>query len=179
MSLTAANKIAEEIRKDLFSGDDLTVMKAVHRCREEGSALLMQPLLAVFSTTGNANIRSEILDMLSTLKVSGVEQDFLDALKNPAYRSARKDILTCIWSSGLQPVEGVALITEIAAEGTYEEAIECLTILENMEDEVPESELLEASSIARTFISFNSGDPKIGLMADLLAALEGRSESFE
>lgn len=177
MSTNAQNKIIEEIRKDLFSGDDLTVMKAVLRCKEEGTAALVQPLIAIFCTSKNVHIQAEIYDMLSSLKVSGSESDFLEALVNPTYKGARKDLLTCIWSANLQPVDGVILLTEIAVEGSFEEAVECLTIIENLEDEVAEGDLLEASSIARTFITTNPDDPKVSLIADLLVALENRTEA--
>lgn len=177
MSTSAQNKIVEEIRKDLFSGDDLTVMKAVLRCKEEGTAALIQPLIAIFCTSKNQHIRAEIYDMLSSLKVSGAEEIFMEALANKAYRTSRKDLLTCIWSANLQPVEGVVLLTEIAVEGDFEEAVECLTIIENLEDEVAEGDLLEASSIARTFITSFPNDPKVSLIADLLVALENRTEA--
>lgn len=176
MNNTTKSKITEEIKKDLFSGDDTTVMKAIHRCQEEGSSQLVEPLIAVFCTTKNLIIKSEIGEMLASLKVSGVDDIFIDALKNPAYSASKREILSFIWSSGLQPVSDVAFIVELAIDGTYEEAIECLTIIESMDDAIPESELLEGSSLARAFISSNKEDQKVGLIADLLVALESRTE---
>jgi hypothetical protein len=67
-------------------------------------------------------------------------------------------------------------MVELAIDGTYEEAIECLTIIESMDDAIPEQELLEGSSLARAFITSNKEDDKVGLIADLLVALEGRTE---
>lgn len=176
MNNTSKSKITEEIKKDLFSGDDTTVMKAVHRCQEEGSSQLVEPLIAVYCTTGNMIIKSEIGEMLGSLKVSGVDDVFMDALRNPAFINSRRELLSFIWSSGLQPVNDVAFITELAIDGSYEEALECLTIIESMDDAIPESELLEGSSLARAFISSNKEDQKVGLIADLLVALESRTE---
>jgi len=176
MSNTIKSKIVEDIKKDLFSGDDTVVMKAVHRCQEEGNSQLVQPLVAVYCTTPNLIIKSEIGEMLSSLKVSGVEDVFVDALKNPDFKASRKELLSFIWSSGLQPVNDVAFMVELAIDGTYEEAIECLTIIESMDDAIPEQELLEGSSLARAFITSNKEDDKVGLIADLLVALEGRTE---
>jgi hypothetical protein len=176
MSNMTKSKIIEELKKDLFSGDDATVMKAIHRCQEEGNSQLVHPLVALYCTTPNVIIKSEIGEMLASLKVSGVEDVFIEALKNPLYKSSRKELLSFIWSSGLQPVNDVAFIVELAIDGTYEEAIECLTIIESMDDAIPEHEILEGSSLARAFITSNKEDDKVGLIADLLVALEGRTE---
>lgn len=176
--MTSANssKIQEEIKKDLFSGDDKVVMAAIHRSKEEGTALLVGPLIAVYANTDNVIIKGEIAEMLASLKVSNTESSFIEALKNKEYTHVRKDLLGFIWSSGIQPVEAIVLLTEIATEGSYEEALECLTIVESLEEGVPEEQILEAGSLLRAYISSNKENPKISLLADLLVAIETRSE---
>lgn len=176
MNSTAQKKKIEEIKKDLFSGDDGKVLKAVKACQEEGNAALVEPLLTVFATTSNLIIKQEVGEMLNELKVSNVDEAFRNALKNPEFISSRKEILSFIWGSGIQPVEDVVLLTEIAIEGSFEEALECHTIIESIEDGVAEADLLEAASIARTFISSYPESDKKHLIADILVAIEGRQE---
>lgn len=176
MSSTAQKKKIEEIKKDLFSEDDTKVLKAVKNCQDEGSATLVEPLIAVYATTSNLLIKQEIGEMLSELKVSGADEAFRNALKNPDFIKARKELLSFIWSSGIQPVEDVVLLTEIAVDGSFEEALECLTIIESIEDGVAEADLLEAATIARTYISSNPESEKRHLIADILMAIEGRQE---
>jgi hypothetical protein len=85
-------------------------------------------------------------------------------------------LLSFIWNSGIQPAGEVVFLTELAIEGSYEEALECLTIIEEIEEGIPEDHLLEASSIARAFITTNKDHEKVHLIADLLVAIEGRQE---
>lgn len=179
MSTAAQKKKIEEVKRDLFSGDDKLLQKAINFCKEEGTAELVEPLIAVYATTENMFIKQEVGEMLSELKVSNVEAIFSAALKNPEYIQSRKELLSFIWSSGIQPVEDLVLLTEIAIEGSFEEAIECLTIIESIEDEIAESDILEASTIARAFISSHPEDQKRHLIADILVAIEGRQEIDE
>ncbi|MEZ4799680.1 MAG: hypothetical protein R2809_07890 [Flavobacteriales bacterium] len=179
MNTPAQKKKIEEVKKDLFSGDDSLVQKAINYCREEGSAELVEPLITVFATTKNLHVKQEVGEMLSQLKVSNVEDAFMKAIKNPKYRHVRKQLLFFIWSSGIQPSNYLVQLTEIAIDGSYEEAVECLTIIEGLEDEIPESDILEASTIAREYISRYKMDEKRFLVADILVAIEGRQEIEE
>lgn len=176
MNTAAQKKKIEEVKKDLFSGDDSLVQKAINYCREEGTAELVEPLITVFATTKNLHVKQEVGEMLSELKVSNVEDVFMEAIQNPKYIHSRKQLLFFVWSSGIQPTNYIVPLTEIAINGTYEEAIECLTIIESLEDEIPESDILEASTLARAYISSNGFDEKRFLIADILIAIEGRQE---
>ncbi len=176
MSTSGKSRVQEEIKRDLFSGDDKVVMAAIHRAKEEGTSALVEPLIAVYASSNNAVILGEIGDMLSSLKVSNTEESFIMALENPDYKAIRKDLLGFIWNSGIQPVNAVALLSEIAVEGSFEEALECLTIVESLEEGVPEEQILEAGSLLRSFIGNHREDPKVHLLADLLVAIENRSE---
>lgn len=178
MSTTAKNKQIEEIKRELFSDDDIVVMKAVHKCREEGSKPLVEPLIAVYASTKHAEIRREIADILGNLKVSGLEEIFVKAISNKQYASVRKDLLSFIWNSGIQPVDAVVVLAEIAVEGSFEEALECVTIIESMEDPITETDILEASSILRGALSTDSTSPKKDLWYDMLTSLESKTEEL-
>jgi hypothetical protein len=176
MSTSAKNKVIEEIRRDLFSGEDLVVMKAVKKCEDLSAPQLVEPLIAVFATTDNIAIKQEVGEMLGSLKVSNTEDYFFNALRNKEFRNVRRELLSFIWNSGIQPAGEVVFLTELAIDGSYEEALECLTIIEEIEEGIPEDHLLEASSIARAFITTNKDHEKVHLIADLLVAIEGRQE---
>ncbi|MFM2000512.1 MAG: hypothetical protein RL204_2459 [Bacteroidota bacterium] len=178
MSSSSKNKLVEEIKKDLFSGDDVVVMKAVLKCKDQDSVTLVEPLIAVYASTGMPEIRREVADLLNNIKVPNAEQAFLKALANKQNAKVRKDILSFIWNSGIQPTEHIVDLTEIAIDGSFEEALECLTIIENIDDQVPEEKILESVSVLRSAISSQPNDPKTGLLADLLSVLESRTEEF-
>jgi len=178
MSSNTKNKQIEEIKNDLFSGDDVVVMKAALKCKDQDSAALVEPLIAVYASTSMPEIKKEVSDLLNNIKVPNAENAFLKALSNKQNVKIRKDILSFIWNSGIQPVEDVVQLAEIASGGTFEEALECLTIIENIDDQIPEEQILESASVLRSAISSQPNDPKTGLLADLLMVLESRSEDF-
>jgi hypothetical protein len=176
MSSSSKNKLVEEIKNDLFSGDDVVVMKAVLKCKDQDSITLVEPLIAVYASTGMPEIKREVADLLDNIKVPNAEQAFLKALSNKQNAKIRKDILSFIWNSGIQPIEQIVDLTEIAIDGSFEEALECLTIIENIDDQVPEEKILESASLLRTAISTSPNDPKTALLADILMTLETKTE---
>ena len=178
MSSNSKNKQIEEIKNDLFSGDDVVVMKAVLKCKDQDSAALVEPLIAVYTSSGMPEIKKEVAELLNNIKVSNADQAFMKAIANKQNAKFRKDILSFIWNSGLQPVDDIVQLTEIAVAGSFEEALECLTIIENIEDQIPEEKILESVSVLRSSISAQPNDPKSGLLADLLMTLESRTDEY-
>jgi hypothetical protein len=150
---TAQQRKLEAIRNDLFSGDDTLVAKAISRCEEEGSAPLVEPLLAFYASNAPESLRLRVSSMLGSLKVSNVEVYFLQALANPKWKHIRKDIVGFMWNTGLQPVDAISQISELAASGDYALTIECLTLLESIEDPIPEEQLLESIAVVHKAIS--------------------------
>jgi hypothetical protein len=140
---TAQQRKLDAIRNDLFSGDDILVAKAISLCEEEGSAALVEPLLAFYASNAPESLRMRVADMLGSLKVSNVEIYFLQALANPQWKH----------STGLQPVDAVSQISDLAASGDYALTFECLTLLESLEDPIPEEQLLESIAVIHKAIS--------------------------
>jgi len=162
---TAQQRKLDAIRNDLFSEDDALVAKAISRCEEEGSAPLVEPLLAFYASKAPQSLRMRVADMLGSLKISNVETFFLQALANPQWKHIRKDIVGFMWNTGLQPVDAVSQISELATSGDYTLTVECLTLLESIEDPIPEEQLLESIAIVHKATSeVSDGDFKKLLM---------------
>jgi hypothetical protein len=153
---TKQQRKLDDIRSDLFSGNDTQVAKAISRCEEEGSAPLVEPLLAFYASSAPETLRTRVAAMLASLKVSNVEPYFLQALSNATWKHIHKDIVGFMWNTGLQPVEAVAQITELAASGDYSLTLECLTLLESIEDPIPEEQILESIAIVHRALSESS-----------------------
>ena len=177
MATAAKNRMIEEVKRDLFSGNDVLVMKALNKCREKGTPELVEPLIALYSSTTNDTFRSEIADMLSTLKVSKIEPVFTQALSSQSYTHIRKDLLEFMWSSGLQPVNSVSVITDMALAGPYEVTFEALTLLESIEDPIDEDQILDGVTRLKQAIGSPNENNLKTLWSEYLRVLESRSES--
>lgn len=176
MSSKIQNRIVEEIRRDLFSEDDSVVMKALHKCREQGDVSLVEPLILVFANNKNEEIKAEVADMLETLKISNTEEIFQRALMNPQLATIRKNVLSFMWNSGVQPSEYISLISTIATEGSLQETLECLTLLDSLDGGISEEQLLDSIATVREYLGENKQNEKTGLLTEYLSILEAMNE---
>lgn len=179
MATAAQNRLIEEVKKDLFSDDDALVMKALNKSREKGTAELVEPLIALYAVTTNTTFKAEIADMLSTLKVSKIESVFSQALSNASNKHIRKDLLEFMWSSGLQPVEFISVITDMALEGPYLVTLEALTLLESIDDPIGEDQILDGITRMKQAISKKEETELKALWVEYLNVLESRAESAD
>jgi len=168
---TAQQRKLDEIRTDLFSNNDLLVAKAIARCEEEGSAPLVQPLIAFYASQAPTELRQRVGEMLGALKVSNIEEYFIHALSNAEFSHVHKDLIGFMWSTGLQPVNAVAFITKLATGGDYFVTLECLTLLESIEDTIPEDQLLESIEVMHARLNVMENSDHRRLMAEYLVVL--------
>ena len=150
---TAQQRKLDAIRNDLFSDDEVLIAKAIARCEEDGAAPIVEPLLAFYASDAPLALRTRVAEMLGSLKVSNVEAYFMQALANHEWRHIHKDVIGFMWNTGLQPVEAVSQISELAASGDYALTLECLTLLESIEDPIPEEQLLEGIAVVQNALS--------------------------
>jgi hypothetical protein len=144
---TAQQRRLDAIRNDLFSGEEIRATKAISSCEDDGSAPMVELLLAFYASSASESLRVRVATMLGSLKVSNVEIYFLQALSNTEWKHIRKDVIGFMWNTGLQPVDAVGHISELAASGDYALTLECLTLLESIEDPIPEEQLLESIAV--------------------------------
>lgn len=172
----STKKVIEQIRADLFSTDEKSVLASLALCRDQGDLSLVEPLILLYTRTASDEVRSTVADMLSSIKVTGSEDHFMSALANPELRPFRKDLLSFMWQAGLQPIGWLIEITQMVNEGSIEEVIECITLVESIEDDFPEELVLESVQKVRQYLSNAPAEQKSNLVAAYLGVLEQRSQ---
>ncbi|MFN9801153.1 MAG: hypothetical protein ACK54P_14140, partial [Bacteroidota bacterium] len=75
------------------------------------------------------------------------------------------------WNSGVQPVGWLTDLTNIALTGTLEEVIECITLVESMDDEFPEEQVMDCAQQVRLYLAQAPADEKSKLLAAYLGVL--------
>ena len=171
MSDSPSKKAIDQIRSDFFSADEQVVLHALQRCREQGNRSLLEPLIALYARTDSQTVRQEAADMLNSVKVDQAEEVFMDAALNPDMLGVRRDILSFMWNSGVQPVGWLKDLTNIALTGTLEEVIECITLVESMDDEFPEEQVMDSAQQVRLYLAQAPADEKSKLLAAYLGVL--------
>jgi hypothetical protein len=167
-------KVADEIRRDLFSDDDAVVRRAIERCREEGSASVVDALIAFYASGADSALRNEVAAMLGSLKVSGVEGFFEAALKNKAMSHIHRDLITFMWNSDINPSGSLMEISSIAVNGDYATRLECLTLIENSEAIFPEENLLAAIEVLTQHLGKHPAQDADPLLMEMLSNLQAR-----
>lgn len=171
MSKENEKKIKEELRKQLFSTQEELVLDAIEKTRNYADASFVEPLLLAH-IAGNEEIKSGVDGVLNELKVSDAETSLIQALDDERFLEIRERVISYLWNSGFQAVEAIASLAKIAVSGTYMEAFEALTVVEQMTEEIQEAHLLEALIELRTGISeMEKEDPRKPIAVSMLQIL--------
>jgi hypothetical protein len=119
-----------QILKDLWSADDLLVLKTLGRLRTAGNLTYIPDLLKLLSQTGSEIIEKELIIFLADIKEQGVVPLVAAGLKKPGLARARAGILSAIWQSGLDYSSHTDLFIQLFIEGDYLVALESFTVIE-------------------------------------------------
>jgi hypothetical protein len=134
--------------KDLTSSSPQKVKAALERAKTQGDATWILPLLQAFASRPEDGLREEMGTMLGTLKLSAAEDIFLDALVQEDLKHIRAEVLGFLWSCGFTCEGRLAAVTEAACEGDFHQALEGVTLIEQVETITHEKDVLEAMVIA-------------------------------
>jgi hypothetical protein len=167
-------KKLEELQAALLSNNEKQILDAIGRLDEYPFPEIIEPLLVLYAKQEEGLVKAHLYDVLTSMKISGLEEIFFKALGAKEFVHCRKDLIHFMWSSNVQPVEGWVSIIELAANGTYEEIIEVMSLLDNTEHELPEEELLEAVSILKIAINENPDHETTAIKQVLLQDLNHR-----
>jgi hypothetical protein len=92
------------------------------------------------------------------MKDSSAIDEMMRLLSEARFIGIRQVLLTTIWNSPLDYSYYLPDFVDIAVEGNFMEALDCLTIIENMEGPFEERHVLESQLFLRDYIE--SKEPK-------------------
>lgn len=140
---------------DLQSNDEKKVAKAIKSLESNGDASAIKPLADVLLTEISEKNRASIIELLNSLKDSSAIIEIMDVLDDEKYISIRQSILSTIWNTKVDFSGYVDSFVEIATQGDFLEAVECLTIIENLEGPFEELDILECQLHLKNYIESN------------------------
>lgn len=126
------------------SKDEAKVEKAIKAIKTDGNSTTILPMIQYLAITKNENHGKEIIEILSSLKDTSAVEGIMEALRNDDFISIRQPLLSTIWNTQLDYTPYFADFVAIACDGDFMEALDCLTIIENMPSQIEERHLLEA-----------------------------------
>jgi len=155
---TKPNKKVVELLKKLDSKEPKDVISAIKSLKVSGDKTVIEPLVKLFSTTQNNAIKNEIRDLLNTLKSTDAPQEVIKCLSNTKYDVANTMLLSSIWNSNLDYTLYLDEIVKAATRGDMMDAMECLTIIENMEGTLDEQKIMDPLIDLKSYLVENASD---------------------
>ncbi len=170
---TVKQKKVKDLLATLESGDDKQQVKAVQGLKVHGNETVIEPLLLTLANNPSDAVYSEIVDLLNTPKSTKVPAEIAKALVDKRFVEIRHTLLTTIWNSGLDYRPYLTEIVTAGTEGEMMDALECITIIENIEGEMTEDQLFEPLIVLTEYLgSTRDEGPKLDLIREVTATLQ-------
>lgn len=162
------NKKVAQIILQLSSPEPKDVIKAVKALKMSGNETAIEPLIDLYCSSKNNAVKAEIVDLLNSIKSTKVPPVVIDCLVNEKYASARQVVLSSIWNSNLDYTDYLLEIAEVTQKGEMMDAMEFLTILENMEGTLSEEKIMDALLSMKSYLveHTNENSPKMELLKE-------------
>ena len=136
-----------QIVEQLLS-DNIDIVKgAVEMVKKSTNPQFIQPLVALFVSTTDVELKEDLRHMLNTIKVKGFEDELMHCLRKPAWKKDYGAIMAFMWNAGGNPTEYVRELLSIAISGGPETMLECFSIIEVMEGPLSEEQLIESQTL--------------------------------
>ena len=157
--------ILDELRSD----DTKKAAKAIKSLEEYGDASVIKPLFALLKEGLPAKLEAEVLELLCSLKDTSVVVEIIEVLEDEEMLEIRPMVLTSIWNMKVDFSAYIDDFVLIATTGSFLEALDCLTIIENLEGPFMEEDILEAQLHLKDFLE--NGDRSDGQKMEILSEI--------
>lgn len=151
--------------------------KSLQLLKSEGDTNILKDLARLLIYKEDAEGK-QILSVLNDLNDSSATQEMIEILRDEEFLPVRQALLTTVWNSKLNYSGYLPEFVEIATEGSFLEALDCLTILEGMEGPFEERHILEAQLFLKEYLEDTSPkDPqKAAIMSEIALFLKDAGE---
>jgi len=154
----AENKSTQKIKKlleDIQSTDEKKISKAVKSLESHGNTTVIKPLANRLLSPISEKNKTEILELFSSLKDSSACVEVMEIIEDEKFRSIRQWMLSTIWNTKVDFSGYIDEFVLIATQGDFMEAMDCLTIIENLEGPFMEEDLLECELHLKNYVESN------------------------
>lgn len=135
-------KIGEAIA-ELKSDSQVKALAALKVLETIGDKTILPTLIEVLNTK-DVVLTKAILELIANIQDQEIAEDLVEVIRNENDPTIRQQLLTTIWNSKLDFSESLAEFVCLSTEGDFLQALECLTIIENLSGPFEEHQLLEA-----------------------------------
>ena len=170
-------EINQSILNDIQSLDRSTMTKGFKKLSSKGNEDIIQPLIDIYSSSNNNELKEEIKKTLCQLKTTKALPILIENINNNNNRVIEL-VLHAIWSSNLDACDYIPQIVKAACKGDFMIALEALTLIENLEGPFNEEDLLEGMVHINEYLS-EEPDDKERLIKSISSTLTQFEEQIQ
>ena len=155
---------------DLNSGIPAKISSSLKAFQVNGNISILRPLAELLKTDLTLDSENEVLEFLGDLKSTQVKEEIISILRDEKFLNQRQKLLTTIWNCKVDYSDYIAEFVEIACDGNFMEAFECLTILENLDGPFQEQHILECHLHLKEYVEDTTtakDSQKANIMSDI------------
>lgn len=164
----------KQLVDDLKTGNEVKITAALKALQINGDSSILSSLADLLLTDLSEKNKQEALEFLSTLNDSSTIDGMIELIREQKYLPIRQELLSTMWNNKLDYSYYLPEFVEIAVDGNFMEALECLTIIENLEGPFEERHILESQLHLKEYLEDTSPkDPqKAQIMSEIALILK-------
>lgn len=180
----AQNKITVQLKKalaDLDSGEEKKMDKAIQTISSSGNIALIPELLNILLQNSSLPIQKKVLSLLADIRDIDAKGIIIESLKNYRYENLKTNLINVVWNSKLDFSEYIAEFVSLSTQGDLMRAIECLTVIENLEGPFEEHHLLESQLYLKEYYSEHRKErsQKDEIIAEIAVFIQEQNEGID
>lgn len=137
-------KKVQVLIQDIEQGNEEQIGNALKSLQVHGDISIIKPLIIRWSQGVSEKTEQQILSFIGDIKISDSAAQIVEFLEDNSFKNIRQKLLTTVWNSKVDYSDFLSNFVGIAVHGDFMEALECLTIIENMEGPFQEFQFLDA-----------------------------------
>lgn len=170
------DKIHSDLIKGIQSTDDQVVLTTLEKVKSVGTAKIIPELLQLwFKSSGE--IQTMVMEIMYSIKDKNAIPILFQELENTNDSAHREKILSIFWNAGMEVKDHLSELVSHAINGDFMEAVECLTIIENMEPPLPEDQLMECLLNLKEYFSTQPQGEKVTILKSIATFIQYTDET--
>lgn len=136
---------------DINSNDEKKIIAAIKALKMNGDESVIRPLVQMWNNNTFQSVQNELTVFFNDLKSNSSASILMEIINDEHYNKVRLPLLSSIWNSSVDYSEYLEDFVRLAIHNDFMIALECLTIIENLEGPFEEHHVLESEIALREY----------------------------
>lgn len=165
--------------EDLKSGDNAKFDTAIEDLKIVGDTSVLNIFTEIYSQC-TVEQQHKLIDFMADIREEDAQDVLIDIILELKDEPTRIAFLSAVWNNSMDFSEYLLEFAKIAVSGSLLEAIECHTIIDNLEGPFEEYVVLDAKMLVKDKLQTVKDDvQKVLILSDILLKIEEFDQNIE